>query len=286
MNPDTCDPHGTTGDWNAATGNSGGYKTWDIDLSGFAGEQVEVSISVATDPFVQGLGTFVDDTQVLADGAEVAATSFETDQGGWTVGGPPEGSVPNPNNWTRTKALVEESAAVATPDTLYYGFGFEGVRGVANRDALMKSAMQYLGVLNPAGNPTGGGSSGGGVLGSEEAADYRLRIGKQTLRVDRKRRTKVRLSCGPSVGKRCKGTVTLTRAKKTRMGRRAFTITANKSRSVTVRIKQSAYKRLKAKKRIRTTITLVTRGADGVLRKKSRHVTMVRKAAKEAKKKQ
>jgi hypothetical protein len=70
------------------------------------------------------------------------------------------------------------------------------------------------------------------------------------------------------------------------MGRRAFTITANKRRNVTVRIKRSAYRRLKAKGRIRTTITVVTRGSDGVLRKKSQRVTMVRKAARKAKKKQ
>ena len=66
MNPDTCAPTGTTGEWNAATGNSGGYQDWEIDLSDFAGSQVEVSIAYATDPFVQGLGVFVDDTEVLS----------------------------------------------------------------------------------------------------------------------------------------------------------------------------------------------------------------------------
>ena len=58
-----------------------------------------------------------------------AKTSFETGLDGWAAGGPPAGSVPNDNNWIRTQALIEESAAVATADTLYYGFGLEGVRG-------------------------------------------------------------------------------------------------------------------------------------------------------------
>ena len=61
------------------------------------------------------------------------------------------------------------------------------------------------------------------------------------------------------------------------MGRKSFTTTANKTQSVTVRINKSAYKRLKARKSIRTTITVVTRGSDGVLRKKSVRVTMVRR---------
>jgi hypothetical protein len=284
LNPDTCDPHGTTGDWNAATANSGGYRDWDIDLSSFAGKQVEVSITVATDPFVQGLGTFVDDTQVLADGAEVAATSFEADQGGWTATGPPAGSVANPNNWIRTTALVEESAAVATADTLYYGFGFEGVRGAGERNALMKSAMRYLGVLSPGGGPGGPGGPGGTPPGGT-GPDYSLRLSKRSLRVDRKRRTTVRLACGPTTGGLCKGVVTLRRGSRTVMGRRSFTTRAGKTRNITVRISRSAYRRLTRTKRIRTTITLVSRGSDGVLRKKSQRVTMVRAKAKKATKK-
>ncbi len=153
MNPDTCAPTGTTGEWNATTGNSGGYQEWEVDLSDFAGSQVEVSISYATDPFVQGLGAFVDDTEVLVDGQPTDSTSFEDGLGGWTIGGPPAGSDPNLNNWIRTQALFEESAAVATADTLYYGFGLEGVQGAATRSAIMKSAMKYLGVLNPGGGP-------------------------------------------------------------------------------------------------------------------------------------
>jgi Immune inhibitor A peptidase M6 len=111
-----------------------------------------------------------------------------------------------------------------------------------------------------------------------------LRISKRTLRVDRKRRTKVRLACGPTKGTLRKGVVRLTR-KRTLMGRRSFSTTAGKTRSITVRIKKSAFRRLTRQKRIGTTITLVSRGSDGVLRKKSQRVTMVRAKATKAKNK-
>ena len=93
--------------------------------------------------------------------------------------------------------------------------------------------------------------------------------------------------CGCPAARRssklCRGIVALARGKKAH-GPQVVHDTANKNRNVTVRIKKSAYKRLKRKGKIRTTITVVTRGSDGVLRKKSQRVTMVRKAAKKAKK--
>ncbi len=39
----TCGAGGTSGDWNAANGDSGGWQAWHIDLSAYAGHQVEVS---------------------------------------------------------------------------------------------------------------------------------------------------------------------------------------------------------------------------------------------------
>ena len=62
MNPDArARPTGTTGDWNAATGNSGGFQDWEFDLSAYAGKQIEVSISLHPGLRVTGLGVFVDD---------------------------------------------------------------------------------------------------------------------------------------------------------------------------------------------------------------------------------
>src|SRR5215213_2866675 len=107
-----CTPTGTTGEWNAASGRSSGWEQWSLDLSRYAGKQVELSISYASDWSVQGLGAFVDDTTVSTG----ATTSFEDGLGGWTVSGPPAGSAPNSNDWTRTTAAgFPEGAAISTP---------------------------------------------------------------------------------------------------------------------------------------------------------------------------
>jgi hypothetical protein len=112
-----------------------------VDLSAYAGQQVEVSIAYVSDWSVQGLGVFVDDT-VVSTGA---STSFETDLGGWAVTGPPAGSAPNGNNFTRTTAAgFPEGAAITTDDTIYFGFGFEGISGPATRAAVMDRVMDYL----------------------------------------------------------------------------------------------------------------------------------------------
>jgi hypothetical protein len=141
----TCSATGTTGSWNAATGASNGWQQWSVDLGAYAGKQVEVSITYVSDWATQGLGDFVDDVVVsTGDGS----TSFEDDgdvMDGWAATGPPAGSAPNPNNFERLAAGgFKEGPVVATPDTLYFGFGFEGVSTPSARNALMGRAMEYL----------------------------------------------------------------------------------------------------------------------------------------------
>jgi hypothetical protein len=138
-----CEPTGTTGAWNAATGTSNGWSEWSVDLSAYAGQQVEVSISYVTDWATQGIGVFLDDVSVLVDGTAVAETSFETDLGGWTVSGSPEGSASNVNDWIRTQLGFEEGAAVTTEDAVYFGFGLEGL-APAERDDLVARTMSHL----------------------------------------------------------------------------------------------------------------------------------------------
>jgi hypothetical protein len=138
----TCSPTGTTGSWNADSGSSGGWVQWSVDLSAYAGKQVEVSIAYVSDWSVQGLGTFVDDI-VVSTGE--GTTSFETGLDGWTVTGPPPGSAPNSNNFVRTTAEgFPEGAAITTEDTIYFGFGFEGIATPAARNAVMDRAIRYL----------------------------------------------------------------------------------------------------------------------------------------------
>jgi hypothetical protein len=146
-----CAPHGNVGspagDWNAATGNSGGFQDWNVDLSQFAGKQVEVSITYQQDPASDGLGVFVDDAKINVDGSQVAATGFEDDLGPFTVGGPPEGSPGNANNWIRTTSVgFQDGPGVRTDHSVYWGFGLEGVRGADTRRDLLKNALTYLGV--------------------------------------------------------------------------------------------------------------------------------------------
>jgi hypothetical protein len=143
----TCDPTGTTGKWNATTDNSNGWQDWRIDLSAYAGKKIEVSISVASDPATTGLGLWVDDAKVTADGATLAETSFETDEGGWTIGPPPEGTANPENGWERTTEQFQEGPVVATDDTVYAGFGFEGIRTAAKRNEFMRGVLRQLGVL-------------------------------------------------------------------------------------------------------------------------------------------
>ncbi|WP_028059919.1 M14 family metallopeptidase [Candidatus Solirubrobacter pratensis] len=138
---DACTPSGTTGAWNAATGNSGGWKEWDVDLSAYQGGQVELSISYISDWGTQGLGVFLDDI-TEPDGS---TTSFEDGLGGWSITGPPPGSGPNSNNWTRTGAAgFPEGAAIRTDRSILLGFGLEQVDTDANRAAIMSRAMQDL----------------------------------------------------------------------------------------------------------------------------------------------
>jgi len=138
---DACDPTGTTGVWNAATGSSQGWKEWSSDLSAYAGQQVEVSISYVSDWASQGIGVFLDDVTVL--GSPVADTGFEADLGGWTIAGAPAGSFANSNDWERTQLGFEEGAITTTQDTIYAGFGYEGL-APAERDDLVARSMRHL----------------------------------------------------------------------------------------------------------------------------------------------
>jgi len=139
--PSTCDPSGTTGAWNAASGGSGGWQQWSVDLSAYAGKQVELSISYASDWATQGLGVFVDDI-VVSTGE--GSTSFEASFDGWTPGQPSD-SAANGNDFIRTTAAgFPEAAVVTTPDTVYMGFGFEGITDAAVRATVMDRVMGYL----------------------------------------------------------------------------------------------------------------------------------------------
>ena len=83
----------------------------------------------------------------LTDGATTLEfNDFETDLGGWTVGPPPAGTDVPTNGWERRTEEFKEGGVVATDDTLYTGFGFEGINESA-RNEFMKRTLTHLGVL-------------------------------------------------------------------------------------------------------------------------------------------
>jgi hypothetical protein len=145
-----CSNTGSSGTWNAANGSSGGWQQWQVDLSAYAGKQVELAITVLSDWGVQQFpGVFVDDVAVSTG---EGSTSFEDDgdpMDGWTVSGAPQDDQgiegPNHNDWVRRGGLgIKEGAVVATDDTLYMGFGFEGISGAARRNEIMGRSIDYL----------------------------------------------------------------------------------------------------------------------------------------------
>jgi len=142
-----CTPTGTSGEWWGATGNSGGWKLWESDIPAeYLGKDVEVAITVATDPGTQGLGAWIDQTSLETDAGQAFATSFEDGDGDWTRPGPPAGTVKTVTGWTREgSAGFVEGAAVTTEDTVYTGFGLEKITSPEGRVAILRDAFEHLG---------------------------------------------------------------------------------------------------------------------------------------------
>jgi Immune inhibitor A peptidase M6 len=138
-----CSAAGTSGTWNSVTASTGGWEQVAYNLSGYLGDQVEVSITYVTDPASGGIGAFVDDTRVTVDGA-TTADGFEGATSSWTAGGPPEGSPPNARNWVIGEQLVNFYSSTSTDDTLLLGFGFEQLTTDEDRAELVGRALDDL----------------------------------------------------------------------------------------------------------------------------------------------
>lgn len=122
-----------------------------FDLTAYAGEEVTVSISYASDWAIQGLGVWIDDI-VAPTTDPTATTGFETDMGSWTIGDPTQiGSGVNALDWIRTLdvgfaegAMTSMTPADADFRTLYFGFAFENVVGESAREEIMADALAFL----------------------------------------------------------------------------------------------------------------------------------------------
>ena len=139
--PATCTSTGTSGVWNAATGSSNGWQQWRINLNGYAGKTVEISVAYISDWGTQNLGVFLDDFAWPG-----GSTSFEgTDTGGWQITGPPAGSGANSNNFAITDAGgFPVGAAITTPKSILMGYGFETISTADQRKAVMGRVGSYL----------------------------------------------------------------------------------------------------------------------------------------------
>jgi len=161
----SCDPTGTTGEWNAATGSSGGWQKWSIDLSADAGQTIDLAIVHATDWGTLNLGVWLDDITIDAC-ADSSTTDFEgTDLGAWQSGpGLPES--PNPAQWPTAPSTqsFQEGAVIGTKDltfvdagmgtefvtsetrdTLYAGFE-PGTLSAAEHASFMREVLEYFGL--------------------------------------------------------------------------------------------------------------------------------------------
>jgi hypothetical protein len=143
----TCSATGTSGSWHAASGGSKGYEHWAVDLGAYAGQQVEVSISYASDNVIQQTGLFVDDIAVARG---PGSTSFEADGDtfdGWTVPGAPAGSPANANDWisgtpadapptlgeNARAALDREPAALSFLSSIWGRYPFKDAGGIVDK---------------------------------------------------------------------------------------------------------------------------------------------------------
>ena len=191
---------------------------------------------------------------------------FETNLGGWTVGPPPAGTDNPTNGWERRTEQFKEGGVVATDDTLYTGFGFEGINESA-RNEFMKRTLTHLGVLAPA-PPPGGSNTGTVVVGGTvppgaapttpakaKAKHARAKIkSSRNLKASRKGVVSVRVRCEGDAGATCAGTLKLARGKAS-YGSKRFSIKAGKTATVKLTLSKSARKALKAKRTVKATLT-------------------------------
>ena len=143
---ETCTPTGTTGEWNASTGSSGGWSDWTRRPVGVRRPQVELSITVVTDSGTLGPRRLGRRRRRSTAARRSTPTTSRAADGGWTDR-PAAGGHPDPaNGWTRAARSSSEGGVVATDDTVYTGFGFEGIER-PSATGVHGARAQHLGVV-------------------------------------------------------------------------------------------------------------------------------------------
>ena len=143
-----CAPRGTTGEWNAFSGESGGWRNVSFDLSRYAGRPVDVKVSYVANTIVgakNGIGVFVDDTRVTTTAGLLDADGFESDTSHWTVEGPPPGSPPaDGSRFAIGPELIAVAPSVSTADTVLLGFGLEALATPQARADVLGRAIAHV----------------------------------------------------------------------------------------------------------------------------------------------
>jgi immune inhibitor InhA-like protein len=139
----TCAPNGTSGTWNRVTGSSDGWKQVSVDLSAFAGKQVEVAVAYVSDFSSGGHGAFVDEAELVVGGTTVDKADFESTLGVWrsTVAAGSGGTA----EWKQSGAVLKLSAAISRKRSIVLGVGLESA-SAPQRAALVRQALKHLAV--------------------------------------------------------------------------------------------------------------------------------------------
>jgi hypothetical protein len=268
---DGCDPTGTTGEWHAFTGASGGWTDWTVDLSAYAGRKIDVRVAAITDWGTLGLGAWVDDWRLTDGATTLEFQDFEQPlDSSWLIGPPPEGT-PLPNGWTQRGQEFVEGGVVTTDDTVYTGFGFEGINESA-RNEFMARTLAHLGVdtepLPAAAAPQAGGappqaggsdSSGASNTATAGVAKGRAYVKLKGVRLKGKRTLRVRIAVDGAAGATAAGRLRLTTGNAV-LGRAKFAGAAGEVVTAKVRLGRAARRTLAAGRALKA--TLVATGAD------------------------
>ena len=200
--------HGTVGwtELHPADGDSEGYEEWDVDLTPWAGMQVDIAIAYVQDPGWGGVGVAVDDVRVVQDGTVVDTEDFENGLGDWQADG-----------FALHDTGVAEGLGIATSRSILWGFGLENVVGADTRKRLLGDALaRLLGAEEeppteePPPTPPPVPPTPPVAPQPPKVAPPELVIGS-SIKVDSRGRAKIKVRCATA----CSGVVKLTRGKRT-----------------------------------------------------------------------
>ena len=235
----------------ASTGGWGGLHGRPLRRT--RGREVELSLAMITDWGTLGLGTWVDDVQITATARRPSPRrTSSSDDGGWGGGRTRRRARTRCSATGRGAARSSrEGGVVTTDDTVYTGFGFEGMNAAA-RPEFMKRVLKHLGVVKD--TPGGGNPVPAKPGGNSPRARERQDQGRQEApRRPQAPRQGARRRAPATPGRSCKGKAQLLRKGKAgaASSSRSRPVRRRRSRSSS---KKSAFKALKRKGKQRLTI--------------------------------